>query len=381
MSGTQRSIDRMRVCFALPGLHCINRGAETTFESVGEQLAANPGFEVTLIGAGPEIPGRNYRYLQAFSRMRQSFEAWPRFPPVRNPYRWEELSFTAGLRSVYSPEDYDCTITCSYPFVNWLLRANRKKGGPAHIFVTQNGDWPARRTSGEYRFFGCDGLICTNPEFYERHRTNWNAALIPNGVAVEEFSNAKPDRSELGLSSDATVVLMVGALVPEKRIIEGIALLRGLRHLFLLIVGDGPMRDEVIQAAELAMPGRWKLLKVPFQKMPTVYASSDLLLHMASDESFGNIYVEALAAALPVVAQDSTLTRWIFGAENGERLWGPNAWLVETTKRSDVVKALQSALLRRRSHMPDAALVAGKYSWETISRKYAAFVREVVRDG
>jgi glycosyltransferase involved in cell wall biosynthesis len=224
-------------------------------------------------------------------------------------------------------------------------------------------------------------LICTNPEFYERHRKSWNAALIPNGVAVEEFSTAKPDRSALGLSSDAAVVLMVGALVPEKRIIEGIALLRGLRHLFLLIVGDGPMRDEVIQAAELAMPGRWKLMKVPFQKMPTVYASSDLLLHMAADESFGNIYVEALAAALPVVAQDSTLTRWIFGAENGERLWGPNAWLVETTKRSDVVNALQSALLRRRSHMPDAALVAGKYSWETISRKYAAFVREVVRDG
>ena len=374
-------MDRLRVCFALPGLHCINRGAETTFESVGEQLAKNPAFEVTLIGAGAKIPGRNYRYLQATSRMRQSFEAWPRFPPVRNPYRWEELSFTAGLWRVYSPEDYHCTITCSYPFVNWLLRANRKKGGPAHIFVTQNGDWPARRTSGEYRLFGCDGLICTNPEFYERHRKNWNAALIPNGVSVDEFANAKPDRSALGLPLDATVVLMVGALVPQKKIIEGIALLRGLRDLFLLIVGDGPMRDKVIQAAELAMPGRWKLLKVPFQKMPTVYASSDLLLHMAADESFGNVYVEALAAALPVVAQDSTLTRWIFGSDNGERLRGPNAWLVETTRRSDVVSALQLALLRRRSQKPDAAIVAGRYSWETISRKYAAFVREVVRDG
>jgi glycosyltransferase involved in cell wall biosynthesis len=174
---------------------------------------------------------------------------------------------------------------------------------------------------------------------------------------------------------------MVGALVPQKKIIEGIALLRGLRDLFLLIVGDGPMRDEVIHAAELAMPRRWKLLKVPFQKMPTVYASSDSLLHMATDESFGNVYVEALAAALPVVAQDSTLTRWIFGAENGKRLCGPNAWLVETTRRSDVVSALQSAILRRRSRKPDEALVAGRYSWETISRKYAAFVREVVRDG
>ena len=374
-------MDRLRVCFVLPGLHSINRGAEKTFESVGERLAADPAFEVTLIGAGPEIPGRNYRYLQANSRMRQRFEAWPRFPPVRNPYRWEELSFAAGLRSIYSPADYDCTITCSYPFVNWLLRANRKKGRPAHIFVTQNGDWPAQRSSGEYRLFGCDGLICTNPEFYERHRETWNAVLIPNGVSVNEFASAKPDRSALGLCSEATVVLMVGALVAQKRIIEGIALLRGLRDLFLLIVGDGPMRNEVIQAAELAMPGRWKLLNVPFQKMPMVYASSDLLLHMAVDESFGNVYVEALAAALPVVAQDSTLTRWIFGANKEERIWGPDAWLVETTRRSNVLSAVQSAMLRRRSHRLDEVHVAGSYSWETIARKYAAFVREVVRDG
>jgi glycosyltransferase involved in cell wall biosynthesis len=374
-------MDRMRVCFALPGLHCINRGAETTFESVGEQLAADPAFEVTLIGAGPEIPSRNYRYLQALTRMRNHFESWPRLPLVRNPYRWEELSFIAGLQSVYSAADYDCTITCSYPFVNWRLRANRRNGAPAHIFVTQNGDWPARGTGREYLFFGCDGLICTNPEFFERHRNKWNATLIPNGVAVDKFSSAKPDRGALGLPADATVVLMAGALVPQKRIIDGITLLRGMRDLFLLIVGDGPMRAEVIRAAELAIPGRWRLLALPFQNMPTVYASSDLLLHMATEESFGNIYVEALAAALPVVAQDSMLTRWIFGAENGERLWGPNAWLVETNRHSHVVSALQSVLLRRRAHKPAAAILAGKYSWETIARKYADFIREVVRRG
>ena len=374
-------MDPIRVCFILPGLHCVNRGAEATFESVGERLAADPDFEVTLIGAGPHIPSRHYCYLQVVCRMRHRFESWPRFPPMRNSYRWEELSFTAGLQGVYSHADYDCTITCSYPFLNWRLRTNRKRGAPAHIFVTQNGDWPARRTGREYRFFGCDGLICTNPEFYERHRKKWNAALIPNGAAVDEFAAAKRDRAALGLSGDATVVLMAGALVPQKRIIDGIALLRGVKELFLLIVGDGPMRAEVIRSAEATIPGRWKLMTVPFEKMPAVYASSDLLLHLAADESFGNIYVEALAAGLPVVAQDSPLTRWIFGEGNGERIWGPKAWLVDTKKRSDVLTALQSALLRKRECMQDAAFVARRYSWEAVSKKYAAFVREVVLGG
>ena len=366
------------MCFVLPGLHCIRRGAESAFESVGVQMANDPAFEVTLIGAGMEIPGRNYRYLRVPTMMRDRFESWPRFPPVRNAYRWEELSFTSGLRDVYSPSDYDCTITCSYPFVNWWLRAKRKRAAPAHIFVTQNGDWPARRENGEYRFFGCDGLVCTNPEFYVRHRSKWKAALIPNGVAVKQFSAAKPNRSALGLPKNASVILMAGALVPRKRILDGITLLRGLRDVFLLIVGDGPMRGEVINAAESALPGRWKLANVPFREMPMVYASCDLLLHMALDESFGNIYVEAMAAGLPVVAQDSGLTRWIFRLQNATSTWGPHAWLVQTTKRTEVISALQSALLRRRPLNPDVDFVARSYAWEIVSKKYAAFVREVI---
>ena len=71
------------------------------------------------------------------------------------------------------PADFDLTVTCSYPFVNWLLRARRRGGRPAHVFVTQNGDWPAQRVNAEYRWFDCDGLVCTNPEYFERHRAAW----------------------------------------------------------------------------------------------------------------------------------------------------------------------------------------------------------------
>ena len=386
----------LRVCFVLPGLHCVSRGAESTFESLGQEMAKDPSVQVTLIGAGPDIPDRRYRYLQANSRMRESFSTWPRIPPLRNAYRWEELSFTSGLRRVYSPLDYDCTISCSYPFVNWWMRANRKNRKPAHIFVTQNGDWPARRINGEYRLFGCDGLICTNPEFYRRNHSDWNAALIPNGVDLKRFSTARGDRKALGVPSDAAVVLMAGALVPQKRILDGIALLKGLRDLFLLIVGDGPMRGEIASAAEAALPGRCKLMQVPFDRMPVVYASSDLLLHMAVEESFGNIYIEAMAAGLPVVAHDTELTRWIFGRQSpessgglseftngsvGAGAWGPDVWLVETTKRGQLTRALQSALLSRHSTQSSSDLAVARYSWETVSGQYAAFIRKVVQSG
>ena len=366
------------------------------FESLGEELAKDPDFQITLIGSGPDLPHRRYRYLQARSRMRETFSAWPQIPPLRNVYRWEELSFTYALRRVYSPQEYDCTITCSYPFVNWWLRANRRDHEPAHIFVTQNGDWPARRLNGEYRFFACDGLICTNPEFYRRNSAAWNTALIPNGVDVTRFSTAHSDREALGVPANAVVVLMAGALVPQKRILDGIALLKDLPDLFILIVGDGPMRAQIENAAAACLGDRWKLVCVPFESMPLVYASSDLLLHMSVDESFGNIYVEALAAGLPVVAHDTELTRWIFAhrrpglsgdcfesdlASKGPGMCGPDAWLVDTTQHWQVTSALQCALLSRRSAHSSLNPLARTYSWETVSGEYAAFVKKVVCNG
>ena len=89
------------------------------------------------------------------------------------------------------------TVTCSYPYTNWILRRPAIGGAkPRHVFVTQNGDWPPQQSGAEYRYFGCDGLVCTNPDYFERNKARWNCSLIPNGVDVTRFRpgrrNAKP---------------------------------------------------------------------------------------------------------------------------------------------------------------------------------------------
>ncbi len=76
--------------------------------SVASQLARQ-GDEVTLIGSGPERPGREYRYIQAPSIRRENFERWPSLPMFRNETAWEEASFVPGLLRAYSPSDYDVT--------------------------------------------------------------------------------------------------------------------------------------------------------------------------------------------------------------------------------------------------------------------------------
>ena len=51
-----------------------------------------------------------------------TIRAFPFFPVLRNECYYEELTFVASLAWRYRPKDYDITVTCSYPFTNWLLR-------------------------------------------------------------------------------------------------------------------------------------------------------------------------------------------------------------------------------------------------------------------
>ena len=218
----------LRLCVALPGMHRVDRGAEIALGRVADLLARRPGCEVTVYGSGPERPGLGYRYVSVPCMARDRFERWPQVPMFRDECAYEELSFAWNFRKVFNPRDYDVTMTAGYPFLNWTLRARRRGGVPAHVFVTQNGDWPAHAARREYRFFGCDGLVCVNPEHEDRNKSRWHSALITNGVDSERFTPAPGSRARFGLPQDGAVVLMVSALIPTKNVASGIrAVARG----------------------------------------------------------------------------------------------------------------------------------------------------------
>src|SRR5690242_11077065 len=137
------SIDQVRILFALAGLHRVDRGAEVAFISIARELA-RLGNEVTLIGSGPPRPEEPYRYLEVPAVSRTKFEAWPSLPALRNDTSWEEATFVPGLLAKYRPSDFDITATCAFPWTHWALRRPMLGGRtPRHVFITQNGDWPA----------------------------------------------------------------------------------------------------------------------------------------------------------------------------------------------------------------------------------------------
>lgn len=359
----------MRILFVLPGLHRYNRGAEIAFISVASELAKG-GDAVTLIGSGEDRAGVPYRFLRARSIRRENFESFPSIPLLRNEGAYEELTFVPDLLRRYKFAEYDVTITCSYPFTNWILRCPSFGGSrPPHIFVTQNGDWPARTLNSEYLFFGCEGLVCTNPEYYERHKHRWRCQLIPNGVDCTRFSPGLAQRHEFGLPPNRLIVLMVSALIPSKRVNTAIEAVSRVSNAHLVVAGDGPLRQAIDAAAAKLLPGRYTRLSVAPEKMVDLYRSANVFLHLSKVEPSSLACVEALACGLPIVAHDLPQLRYIVGDDE---------FLIDTENPVIVAEQIERARNAAFVESKRRSMKAAALSWTNIAAMYRSFLEEVV---
>lgn len=360
----------MRLLFALPGFHRFDRGAEVALLAVAEHCA-RAGDAVTVMGSGQARPDTPYAFRHVPAVDRKRFERMPTMPLLRGDTAYEEASFAPGLALRFRPGDFDATVTCSYPFTNWVLRRPRLGGRrPAHVFVTQNGDWPAITRTSEYRWFGCEGLVCTNPDFYDRNKDRWNCALIPNGIDLARFSPGAAERVRLGLPSDVPIVLMVSAFIESKRVADGIRAVAAVPDAHLVVAGDGALRDEVDALAAHLLPGRFTRLTIAPADMPALYRSADAFLHMSLLESFGNVFVEALACGLPIIAHDTPRLRWIVGDEEP---------LVDTQSLPAVTQAITNTLAMRRMHDAGLAERVGRFGWDAVGDQYRAFIKKLAR--
>lgn len=357
-------LETLRFLFALPGFHREERGAEVALLSVAEELARG-GDRVTVIGSGPPRPGPAYAYRQVRTVNRRRFERLPFFPPFRSETAWEDASFAIGLWRAYRPADFDVSVTCNFPFTHWVLR----HGGahrPRHLYVTQNGNWPAISDGAEFRFFACDGLVCTNPDFEAETRARWRTRLIPNGIHPDRFVGPAGDRAAFGLPPNRPIVLMVSALIDTKRVQDGMRAVAPIDGAHFVVAGDGPLRDEIDSLAATILPGRFSRLMLGAAQMPALYRSADCFLHMSLTEAFGNVYVEAMASGLPIVAPATERVRWIVG---------DRTTLCDVEDGEAVTGALRRALATGRGE-PNPR--ADRFTWPAIAGQYRAFAQEIL---
>jgi glycosyltransferase involved in cell wall biosynthesis len=111
---------------------------------------------------------------------------------------------------------------------------------------------------------------------------------------------------------DSSVTLtFVGRLTPEKgwkftlNAFTWMARTYNLQNVSLIIVGDGPMRDQIQQTLERVGLRIFCLGRVPHEQMPAVFANSDIHVTTCDKETRGLTILEAAAAGIPAIAPRS----------------------------------------------------------------------------
>ena len=341
-----------------------DRGAEVALLSVADEMA-RAGVHVTVAGGGKPMRDKAYDFRHIATVSRENFEWLPSIPLFRNETHWEDMIFAANLLRQIDMRNFDATVTCAFPFSHWALRRHGA-AGPRHFFVTQNGDWPAVSNKSEYAYFRCDGLICTNPDYFDSSKTQWNCALIPNGADLTRFKPGPSARQRFGLPEDRKIILMVSAFITTKRVADAVKAVAKTDDAYLVVAGDGPLRGEVETMAATLLPGRFKRLTLPASDMPYLYNSADVFLHLSLLESFGNVFVEAMACGLPIVGHSTERLRWIVGDQE---------FLGDTENEASLV-----ALIKQAMTVVDHPLNPNRlcFAWPAIAQDYQKFIGSVV---
>ena len=104
------------------------------------------------------------------------------------------------------------------------------------------------------------------------------------------------------------------------------------------------------------LPGRFTLLSVPAEKMPALYQSA-------------NVFLEAMACELPIVAPDSPRLRWIVGNDQ---------FLVGTDDTAAIAEKILIAFNAPHARKKERSTRALSFSWTKIGKMYRDFLQELM---
>ena len=337
--------------------------------------AARPGEHEVIIVA----PGERDGVVAEAPAGRIISVAAPRFPLDRRYHYFDDEQALHALLDRLTPDVVEASSPWSSPAMvaRWrgpALRALVMHADPLSAYayrwfgsvasrdrIDRGFDWfwrHLRRLDDQF-----DMVVSASPSLSMRLRAGGlrKVRTIPMGVADGVFSPHLRDadlRARLlrncGLGPDATLLLGLGRLAPEKRwpmVIEAVTSAGYDHPVGLVLFGNGRERAKVIRAAannphvHLAAPIADR------DMLATIIASADALVHGCEAETFCMAAVEAKASGLPLIVPDEGGASDQFVAGQGELYKARSA----ADLSSAIRRFLSSGVAEQRRHATLAA--------------------------
>jgi glycosyltransferase involved in cell wall biosynthesis len=184
--------------------------------------------------------------------------------------------------------------------------------------------------------------------------------VVPTGVQMDLFASGDGAafRRDLEIPQDAYVVGHLGRLAPEKNLeflARAVADFAGdNQHVHFLVVGTGPSEESIREIfSRFGLASRLHVAGIlQQQRLTDALHAMDLFAFASTSETQGMVLTEAMAAGLPVVAQDAPGVREVVKDKVNGRL------LKETTVTAfrTALQWVQEQSAQQRQDLKRAAL-------------------------
>lgn len=191
-------------------------------------------------------------------------------------------------------------------------------------------------------------------------------SVVPNYVLTDQF---RPN----GANNHGDRICFVGRLSEEK---NPLAIIKacGTLDVELVVIGDGPMKNAIIDQAQISKTNVKLISSVPHLKLPDFLRSCSIFLLVSPHEGHPKTLLEAMSCGLPVIGADSPGIRDLI--QHGE-----TGWLCGTDPasiREAILHLMADSELRQRIGRNARQYVVDNFSLERIVELELEVLREVV---
>lgn len=310
-----------------------------------------------------------YRILYQFEKINPYFD-------VFSEDFLDGLSFCRNLETKFLEFNPDIILNLSGSTVGYFLSRYKRKTNAKFISIACG-----RKSLSEIKNARTrpDIFSVSSPsfkEYIEERVSNVTVGMVPYaGVDLDIFSSKgkKFSNEELKamskLSNDSILerpfVLSTSALEDYKSLDRLIYSMAKIKKGTLIFVGDGSKKDYLISLASQFLGKRFVYVGVLGKKdIHKIYNSCDIFCLPNIGEQFGCVFLEAMAAGLPVVADNDEDKRWLIG---------DGGLLVNVQEIDNIAAGLHKAMTIDWQDRPRKQ--AEKFSWGIVMGQYEQLIR------
>jgi glycosyltransferase involved in cell wall biosynthesis len=299
----------------------------------------------------------------------------PEFPLGGSLFGWRSLR--ARLNLSRHLRHHHVQIAHAFDFYANLTLIPAAKRARVPIVIGSHRQLGDLMTSAQFRaqaaaFRWCDAVVCNSQAAADRliatGLPSHKIAVIGNALPAEAFT---PAFAALPKRPGAARVGMVARMNHRYKNQSGFLRIAAQIHkrmpdVEFLLVGDGPLRQELENEAASLGLGTSAIFLGERQDMPAVLASLDVAVNTSHSESLSNVILEAMAAGLPAVAYDVGGNSELLSHERGALIPAGN----ETSFADAVQNLLADSELREQLGRNAQQFVQENFGLDRVRQSY-----------